>query len=675
MDRDFLDYYNRELVFLRDMGRQFSDANPGVAELLELTADGSEDPHVERLIQAFAFLAARIRKKLDDEYPEITSALLSVIFPHYLRPVPSMTIVQFSGSSDPTKAVAGQTIPRGTKLKSLVAIEGVRCHFQTSYPVTLWPIIVESAGLIPDRVVQTGKPSGAVSLIKLVLKCSAPGGWKGLQGLKSLRFFLGGNEPIPSVLYECLFSRVCEVWIQGKSSSGAAFRKVLPRRSVMRVGFEAGEHLDASASHGELGSGEPGRVGFEPDEQLYPFPECSFPGYRLLQDFFSFPAKYLFFDLQLSDPGQASNNVLSSSELDGPVELLFWLDQAPRHELVVRAENFRLGCTPAANLFRLTAEPIAWNQLQTEYQIVPDADHPTAYEIYSVDRVVSSGSYLDQGATFEPFYALRHLACEPHNPAMSSARKRQDVQAEERTAYWFATRQPSMRDEEGTEVVLSFTNSRFKPSSPAVEKITTFLTCSNRDLPPKLPFGGDQGYLEPEAEMAVGLARMLTKPSEPLRPPLGRSAQWRLISQLGLNHLSLVPNQKGVEALRESLTLYDFARTAMTRKMIEGILEVSHARIAGRVVFPESTDGGSSSEERMRKQRLKGKPLSFGIEIRLRFDEDAYSGGMAYILASVLDRFLGAYASINSFTQLVATSKQREVNWKWPARSGDRTLL
>ena len=168
MDRDFLDYYNRELVFLRDMGRQFADANPGVAGLLELTADGSEDPHVERLIQAFAFLAARIRKKLDDEYPEITNALLSVIFPHYLRPVPSMTIVQFPGSTDPTKAVAGQTIPRGTKLKSLVAIEGVRCQFQTSYPVTLWPITVESASLIPDRVVQAGKPSGAVSLLKIV---------------------------------------------------------------------------------------------------------------------------------------------------------------------------------------------------------------------------------------------------------------------------------------------------------------------------------------------------------------------------------------------------------------------------------------------------------------------------------------------------------------------------
>lgn len=671
MDRDFLDYYNRELVFLRDMGRQFADANPGVAGLLELTADGSEDPHVERLIQAFAFLAARIRKKLDDEYPEITDALLSVIFPHYLRPVPSMTIVQFQGSSDPTKAVAGQTIPRGTKLKSLVAIEGVRCQFQTSYPVTLWPITIESASLIPDRVVQAGKPSGAVSLLKIVLNCSAPGGWKDLQGLNSLRFLLGGNEPVPSVLYECLFSRVCEVWLQGKSISGETFRKVLSRRSVARVGFEAADQLFPSPADAELENAELGRVGFEQDEQLYPFPERSFPGYRLLQDFFSFPAKYLFFDLQLTGSGESRNNVLHSTGSNGPIELLFWLDQAPRHEIVVRSENFRLGCTPAVNLFKWNPEPIALNQLRTEYQIVPSADHPAAFEVFSVDRVLSSGSYLDQRTVFKPFYALRHVASEPDKPA----RMREDLSADDQTAYWFATRQPSMRDEEGTEVLLSFTDSKFNPRSPAVEKITTFVTCSNRDLPPKLPFGGDQGYLEPEAEMAVGQARMLIKPSLPLRPPLGRAAQWRLISQLSLNHLSLVGAPKGTEALRELLTLHDFARTASTRKMIEGILEVSHARIAGRVTFPEPTDEGESSEERGRKQKLRGKPLSLGIEIRLRFDEDAYSGGMAYLLATVLDRFLGAYVSINSFTQLVATSKQREVNWKWPARSGDRSLV
>jgi type VI secretion system protein ImpG len=675
MDRDLLNYYGRELVFLREMGKQFAAANPQTAELLELSADGSEDPHVERLIQAFAFVAARIRKKLDDEYPEISNALLSVVFPHFLRPIPSMTIVQFKGGSDPTKAVAGQLIEKGTILNSVVAIDGVRCQFRTSYPVKLWPIAVESASMIPEGVVQAGKPAAAASLLKLGLNCLAPGGWAALQGLSSLRFFLGGTEPVPSVLYECLFSRVCEVWIQGRTADGKPFRKTFPRRSIVRVGFEPGDELYPSTPDGHEQAGELGRVGLEPDQQLAPFPDRSFPGYRLLQDFFAFPAKYLFFDLWLTDSHDDESNVLGRSGLDGPVEIWFWLDQPPRHEIVVRPENFRLGCTPAVNLFPWSPEPIPWNRYKTEYQVVPDAQHPNAYEVFSVDRVLSSGSYFDQGFEFQPFYALRHFNREPGSAARRARGKRPEPNGEDRTAYWFASRQPSIRDDEGTEVFLSFADSQFNPSSPPVETISTRLTCTNRDLPKRLPIGGEQGYLEPEADKAVGLARMLFRPTPPLRPPLGRSVQWRLISHLSLNHLSLVGTPKGAETLRELLTLYDFARSDANRKMIAGILGVSHSRIAGRVAFPDVGGEGSSAAERSRRQRLKGKPLSLGVQVALQLDEDAFSGGMAYLLASVLDRFFGGYVTINSFVQLVATSKQREVNWIWPARSGDRTLL
>jgi type VI secretion system protein ImpG len=463
--------------------------------------------------------------------------------------------------------------------------------------------------------------------------------------------------------------------LQGQTTTGQPFRKSLPRQSITRVGFEATDQLYPSSPDGAPEAGEVTRVGLEPDEQLYPFPERSFPGYRLVQDFFAFPAKYLFFDLHLADSHHDASNVLNRAGLAGAVEIWFWLNQAPRQEIVVRGENFRLGCTPAVNLFRWSPEPIAWDRLKTEYQVVPDAEHPSGYEIFSVDRVISSGTYLDQGTDFQPFYAMSHVSRDANQASRWSRGKKPETPLADRTAYWFATRQPSIRDEEGVEVFLSFTDSQFNPSSPSIETISTILTCTNRDLPAKLPTGGDQGFLEPEADKAVGLARMLSKPTAPLRPPLGRSVQWRLISHLSLNHLSLMGTPKGAEALRELLTLYDFARTATTRKMIEGILEVSHSRIAGRVAFPETNQESSSAADRARKQRLKGKPLSLGVEIALRFDEDAYSGGMAYLLASILDRFFGAYVIINSFSQLVATSKQREVNWKWPARSGDRTLL
>ncbi len=514
-----------------------------------------------------------------------------------------------------------------------MGIDGVRCQFQTAYPVTLWPIGVASAVLIQDRVIQEGKPSRAVALLRVGLNCLGPGGWDALEKLESLRFFLDGPEPIPSILYECLFSRVCEVWLEGKTAAGTPLRKVLARGAIRPVGFEE-------------------------DEALWPYPEPSFPGYRLLQEFFAMPAKFLFFDLALEDASPGGGNAIRSSGFSGPVQLSFWLEQPPRSEIVVRPENFRLGCTPAVNLFRLVPEPIALNHLQTEYPIVPDVDHPAGFEVFSVDRVVSSGdSFLHKPYDFEPFYAMKHASREPS-----------------RGAYWFARRQPSVRGD-GTEVVLSFTDPQFNPCSPAVEKITAHVTCSNRNVPVGLPFGGEKGYLEAEADSAAGMARMLMKPSAPLYPPLGRSAQWRLISQLGLNHLSLLTTDRGAEALQELLALYDFADSATTRKMIAGILKVSHTRIAGRVAFPETASDRDGPGPRSARDQLRGKPLSLGLKIRLHFDETAYSGAMAFVLASVLDRFLGSYVSINAFTQLVATSQQREGAWQWPTRSGDRTLI
>ncbi len=630
---EFLTYYNNELDFLREMGDQFAKANPQVAALLAMEAGRSGDPHVERLMQAFALLAARVRKKLDDQYPEITDALLSVVYPHYQRPIPSMTVVQFQGTTDPSKLVAGQVIPRGTRLKASVEIDGVRCQFQTTYPVTLWPIGVVSAVLLQDRVILEGKPPKAVALLKIGLNCSAPGGWDALSRLTSLRFFLDGHGPTPSILYECLFNRVCEVWLQGTTATGTAVRTVLRRGAVRPVGFEV-------------------------DEALWPYPDQSFPGYRLLQEFFAMPAKFLFFDLALEDSAAGGGNPIRGAGLTGPVQFLIWLDQPPRAEISVRPENLRLGCTPAVNLFRWVPEPIPLNHLRTEYPIVPHVDHPAGFEVFSVDRVVSSGeSFLHKSYDFEPFYAMKHASRGPS-----------------RGAYWFATRQPSVIGE-GTDVALSFTDAQFNARSPVAEKLTVYATCSNRNMPTKLPFGGEKGYLEPEAESAAGMARILMKPSEPLYPPMGRAAQWHLISQLGLNHLSLLATDRGAVALQELLAVYDFADSATTSKMISGILKVSHTRIAGRVAFPATAADHGGPGVPVPKDQLRAKPLSLGLKIQVHFDEDAFTGAMDYLLASVLDRFFGAYVSINSFTQLAATSRQREGTSQWPTRSGDRALI
>lgn len=638
---ELFDYYSRELVYLRDMGDHFARAQPAVAGLLALSAGRCEDPHVERLMQAFALLTARIRKKLDDRFPEITNALLEVAYPHALRPLPAATVVQFEGGADPARMVEARTIPAGTSLSAAGEIDGVRCRFRTAYPVSLQPVAVEAATLSPDRVVQSGRPAGAVGLLKLSLRCHAPGGWASLKGPGTLRFFLDGGEPVASILYECLFDRLCEVWISGESKGGEPFRRVLPKSAVRPVGFAL-------------------------DEGLYPIERRTSPGSRLLQEFFAFPWKFLFFDLDLDEAREGRHPALGTAGESDAVEVQFWLDSPPRSDVTVRPTNFRLGCTPVVNLFRWVPEPTVLTHHQTEYPIVPSVEHPNGYEIFSVDRVVSSGSFLEEAREFEPFYALRHGGRDSAG-----------------TAYWLANRRRSSLDG-GVDVSLSFVDSRFDPYRPAVEKVTAFLTCTNRDLPARLPFGGDLGYLDPEGESATGRARMLMQPTEAMRPPVGRESQWRVISQLALNHLSLGPNGAsddagdGARAFRELLALHSFPSgderlDEANAKMIHGLIGVSHERVSARVAYPD--DGDEPGGRQARRRRMQGKPLSLGVEVHVSLDDDAFSGARAFLLATVLDRFLGGYVGINGFTRLVATTKQRRGTWRWPARSGDRTLV
>ncbi len=400
---DFLNYYHKELTFIRAMGAEFARENPGIAGLLQMDATRCEDPHVERLIEAFAFLTARIRKKLDDEYPEITDALLSILYPHYQRPIPSMAIVQFSPSADPTKVAEGFQIPRHVELTTR-PVRAVSCRFRTGFSTTLWPIVVESAGLERDRVVIDGKPRESTALLRLTLRCTTAGGWKSLPKLDALRFYLDGDEPAPSSLYECLFNSLCMVWLRGADGKGGQQKVVLPASAVLPVGFG-------------------------PGEELLPTPANAFPGYVMLQEFMAFPQKFLFFDLVGLAP-------LAKLGFDGPVEVLFFLRQPPRVNVVIRAENFKLGCAPVVNLFEMVAEPIALNQLQTEYGIVPKYNETHAHEVYSVDRVTTSGSYLVGPVELQPFYAMR--------PRLEKERNRIRT-LDKGDAYWFVHRRPAGR--------------------------------------------------------------------------------------------------------------------------------------------------------------------------------------------------------------------------------------
>lgn len=608
MDDDLLAYYNTELTFIREMGAEFAAKYPKVAGRLLLDAEKCEDPHVERLLEGFAFLAARIRQKLDDEFPEITGALLHTLYPHFLRPLPSMSVVQFLPGPEPAKLAGGYTIAQGARMTAR-PVGGVACQFRTTYPVTLWPIEVKEARLQHDRVVFPGKPPEATALVQLTLRCAEGTSFAQLT-IDQLRFYLDGDPQVVHALYASLFNHVCLVLAQGRRDDGALETVALPKGAVRAVGFGL-------------------------DEGMFPYPARSFAGYRLIQEYFAFPEKFLFFDL-------TGLERLAGRPWGESLELLFFLNQAPKAEISIDAANVRLGCAPIVNLFPIIAEPIPLTQARAEYRVVPDVHRPLSTEVYSVDSVTSTAAFLDEPVEYEPFHALRHTR---------GGRGGQ--------AYWSAVRRPSQRQNDpGTEVYLSFVDTEFNPSRPAGESITVRATCTNRDLPSRLPFGGDQGDFQLAAPGPVSRVRCLRKPTTSLRPRLGRGSHWRLISHLSLNHLSLADSEQGLDALQAILRLYDLADSSVTRQQIHGITRVASRRVAGRTGNPN------------------GNAVCMGIEITLEFDESSFVGSGVFLLASVLERFFGMYASINSFSQLVATIRQREgIVKRWPPRAGDRSLL
>lgn len=611
MRDELLAYYERELSYVRQLGAEFAEKYPKIASRLQLEPDRCEDPHVERLIEAFAFLAARIHLKLEDDFPEISEALLSILYPHYLRPIPSTTVVEFHLDPEQGKLTTAFTIPKGAVLYSR-PVEGAACKFCVSYRTELWPLAVTQAQWrTPDRFQPALRAFDAAAALRLELRCLPDVSFNALE-LNSLRFYLSGESNLIHSLYELLLNNCLRIVIRPVDPPVALTPLVLPASNLRPVGF-----------------GE--------DEEALPYPRRSFSGYRLLQEYFAFPEKFFFLDLGGLEP-------LQQAGFGDRIEVLFLIspfERAERMQMLevgVTAKTFRLGCSPAVNLFPQTAEPILLDQTRVEYPVIPDLRRRRHLEVYSIDEVVSTSPNSDEVTHYEPFYAFRH------------------AYAQEGRAFWHATRRPSTApNDEGTEVFLMLSDLSGKPVRPLAEALTVRCTCTNRDLPARLPFGNDAGDFELEGAPIIKKVVALRKPGPSLRPPLGRGALWRLISHLSLNYLSLV--DEGKEALQEILNLYNFSDSPYLKRQIQGIVSLNSRRRLAPV----------SSEQ--------GIAFARGTRIEIELDEDQFVGGGVFLFLSVLERFFALYTSMNSFTQLVAMTKQRkEVFKEWPPRSGSGIL-
>lgn len=630
MRDELLGYYERELVFLRRMGVEFARKYPKIAARLQLDEEKIEDPHVERIVEAFAFLTGRIGLKLDDELPEITESFINLLYPHYLSPIPSMAIAQFVYGSPKDKLTSAQKLDRNAKLNSR-PVDGTPCRFRTTYDVNLVPVELMSAALeSPAPKDARGKYSD--SFIRLSMKCYGDAGLHELkQGdtgmpTESLRFYIDGDTQLVFPLYEIIFNHATAVEFRAKEAPMG--NKIL--KTLTNIQLKQPDPVIIPAADAIK------QVGFSDTESLLPYTKRSFMGYRLLTEYFSFPYKFLFFDIFGLDKAIAR-------KFGSHFDILIHLKDVTPPIAPITTDTFRLGCTPIVNLFSRMADPLYLNQQKYEYQIIPDVHRQSTTEIYSVDGVVTSDPRTNTTREYTSFYSLKHA----YGDQMEKA-------------FWYPTRRASQRpNDQGTEIYLSLVDVNFNPRVPAVEVLNVRTTCTNRDLPARLPFGGKEGDFEVEGTALVSRVRCLTKPTETIRPPQRRSAQWRLISHLNLNYISLLSADGGnPDALQEILSLYNFDDSSVSRKQILGITGIESRKAVRQI-------GG----------RI-GAGFVRGIETTLTFDEEQYVGSGLFLFGCVLERFLGLYASVNSFNQTVLRTVQREEDVKqFPPRAGEQELL
>ena len=608
MSDELLPYYEEELEYFRRVAPEFARRHPRIAGRLRMSSADIDDPHVERLIQAVAFLNARTRRKIDDDFPEISQALLQVLYPQYLAPFPSATIVRFALADDQAELTQGFPIRRLSTLET-DPVDGEPYRFRTCYPVTLWPVEIVKAGISRASVElpATSWTDQVRARIRIELGSYGRKLPLAAMGFEHLRFFINAPPQIAYPLYEAIFNDTVGIVV----SSGDETR--------------AGRPLDRTCL---------GFVGFNPDEALVEPLARSFPAYELLTEFFVFPQKFLFFELRgLRDTLRRYSDARSLA-----IDLCLRrpLDSLERN---VNTATFQLGCTPVVNLFRQPAESIELTHRKTEYRVVPDARRPRAYEIHSIDEVTGV-SPTKEKLPYAPFYSLTH-----HRTG--------DRQV---TRFWHATRRAEETDApDRTEMFVSIVDSQFSPAAQNDWTLDVVTTCLN---PRRLPFGGGQPGFRLDTGGPLLPVECLTAPTKACRPPRESTTLWQLISHLTLNHLSLVSPDGSPDPLREILRLYDMAESSESQNLIAGLLSVRAHRTSGR-------PGG-----------LVSAGVCRGLEVTLHFDEDKFSGSGLYLFGAVLERFLGMYTALNSFTRTVITTNRRDGKLcEWPARAGDMVFL
>lgn len=628
MDPRLLDYYNQELIYMRELAAEFAQAHPKIARRLGMQAGEVADPYVERLIESFCFMAARMQIKLDAEFPRFTGRLLEVVYPNYAAPTPSMAVARLYPGRTEGSLARGYRIARGTALTARVPDgEKTACQFRSGQDVTLWPLEITEArltGIPPDiPALDRYMPANAKvrGALRLRLRTTGDARIADLQGLDRLPVYLAGDEHVASHLFELLHTA-------GVASITAAPGEFnTPGRPLHAVSVNA-------IAHEGLGT----------DQGLLPLTWSKFHGHNLLHEYFACPSRFYFFALTGLEAGLRRVN-------GREVEIVVLLGEAPEGLAnLVDASRFALFCTPVINLFPKHTDRIELSAQETEFRIVPARLTPLDYEVFSVGTMIGQVAETSEELEFRPLYQTLNNDEGNHGRYFSTRRERRLMSDSARR---YGTRTPYV----GTEMFVSLVDQNEAPYSEHIRFLSVDALVTNRDLPSLVPRDGvrDLKLARSAPLESIGLIRA---PTAPKAPYAEREMAWRLIRQLNFNYLPFddLDHRAGGQGLRDMLRLFLTGDDAEHQRQVESLVGVKTQPVT---------------------RKLPGNgPLVFGrgIECALTVDESGFSGVSPYLFGLILEHYLARHVSINSFTQTELHSMQRGRVARWPVRMGTRGI-
>jgi len=623
MDPRLLRYYNQELRYLREMGGEFAREFPKIAGRLGMEGMEVADPYVERLIEGAAFLAARVQLKQDAEYPQLSQRLLEMVCPNLAAPVPSMLVARIKPSNDPN-LINGFRIARGSALIGPeTAMSRTRCEFRTAHDVVLTPIRVVGAEyfLNASDLAMSNLPLPERPRSGVRLKLELPAGLSFAQlKLGALRFYIGGLTDVALRLHE-LVTGGCVGVLAGAPSRGN------------------------DSSRQFLGASQVRGAGFGDEEAMLPVTLRGLAGARLMQEYFAFAQRFLFFDI-----GGLGAAFAQTSGYALEIVLLFNRYVASL-EGAVEPDNFQLHCVPAINLFERRADRLQLDEGATAYHLVPERTASLDYEVFDILSVKGFREDSEE-QTFLPLFAA---------PQAEPAGDR---------AYYSAAREPRLPSERGkregprsayvgTETFLSLVDSREVPFRGTLRQLAVQVRCTNRDLPLFMPTGQAGGELSLNASAPIESISITAGPSRPQSALREGGVAWRLIGLLSLNYLSLLDSdpENGALTLREILSLFSASADVGLKRQIEGVRSVAVKPV-------------------VRRHPVAG-PIAFsrGLQVKVTVDDLSFEGGSAALLVSVLHQYFSRHVSMNSFVQTVLASMTRGDVMSWAPRLGARAVL